>query len=102
MDENFTKFNSSILNKIEGFINSQSGLPKVDILYMAGFQGCGKSEIVNKAMEKLDEDTLLFRHLCFENSVIDDFLLGFYDTLRYYSISKKINLKKEMFSPLQE
>ncbi len=94
MDENFTKFNSSILNKIEGFINSQSGLPKVDILYMAGFQGCGKSEIVNKAMEKLDEDTLLFRHLCFENSVIDDFLLGFYDTLRYYSISKKINLKK--------
>jgi len=89
MDENFTKFNSNILNKIADFINSQS-----DLLYISGFQGCGKSEIVNKAIENLDDDILLFRHLCFKNSVIDDFLLGFYDTLRYYSINKKINLKK--------
>lgn len=96
MDENFTKFNSGILNKITGFINSQSDLPKVDILYISGFQGCGKSEIVNKSIEKIDENILLFRHLCFENSVIDDFLLGFYDTLRYYSINKKINLKKDL------
>ncbi len=89
MDDNFTKFNSNILNKIADFINSQK-----DLLYIAGFQGCGKSEIVNRALSEIDEDILLFRHLCFENSVIDDFLLGFYDTLRYYSINKKINLKK--------
>ena len=89
MDENFTKFNIDSLNKIVDFINSQ-----FDLLYISGFQGCGKSEIVNKALNNIDEDILLFRHLCFENSVIDDFLLGFYDTLRYYSLSKKINLKK--------
>ena len=89
MDENFTKFNIDILYKINDFINSQS-----DLLYISGFQGCGKSELVNRALNNIDNDILLFRHLCFENSAIDDFLLGFYDTLRYYSISKKINLKK--------
>lgn len=94
MDENFTKFNSNILNKITNFINPQDGVPEADILYISGFQGSGKSEIVNMALKEINEDILLFRHLCFENSVIDDFLLGFYDTLRYYSLSKKINLKK--------
>ncbi len=92
MDENFTKFNSSILNQIYNFINSTD-----DLLYISGFQGCGKSEIVNKAINEIyNDEILLFRHLCFENSVIDDFLLGFYDTLRYYSINKKINLKKSL------
>lgn len=91
MDENFTKFNTNILGQIHDFINSQK-----DLLYIGGFQGCGKSEIVNKAIENIDENTLLFRHLCFENSVIDDFLLGFYDNLRYYSINKRINLKKSL------
>ncbi len=91
MDENFTKFNTRILNEIHDFINSQN-----DLLYIAGFQGCGKSEIVNLALQNIDEDILLFRHLCFENSVIDDFLLGFYDNLRYYSINNRINLKKSL------
>ncbi len=92
MEENFTKFNSSIMTRIYDFINSQN-----DLLYVAGFQGCGKSEIVNRAIDTVDKDSiLLFRHLCFENSAIDDFLLGFYDTLRYYSINKKINLKKSL------
>lgn len=92
MYENFTKFNSSILSQIYDFTNSTD-----DLLYISGFQGCGKSEIVNKAIDEIyDDDTLLFRHLCFENSVIDDFLLGFYDTLRYYSMNKKINLKKSL------
>ena len=90
MDENFTKFNTRILNQIHDFINSRD-----DLLYIGGFQGCGKSEIVNLALKNIDENILLFRHLCFENSVIDDFLLGFYDNLRYYSINKKINLMQE-------
>ncbi len=91
MDKNFTKFNSDTLNQIYDFINSTD-----DLLYIAGFQGCGKSEIVNKVLDKTNTDILLFQHLCFENSVIDDFLLGFYDTLRFYSINKKINLKKSL------
>ncbi len=90
MDENFTKFNIDILYKINDFINSQS-----DLLYISGFQGCGKSELVNRALNNIDNDILLFRHLCFENSAIDDFLLGFYDTLRYYSISKKKLISKK-------
>ena len=78
MDENFTKFNSSIMTRIYDFINSQN-----DLLYITGFQGSGKSEIVNRAMDNINkDDILLFRHLCFENSAIDDFLLSFYDTLR--------------------
>ena len=60
MDENFTKFNTNILGQIHDFINSQK-----DLLYIGGFQGCGKSEIVNKAIENIDENILLFRHLCF-------------------------------------
>lgn len=93
MDEYFTKFNSNILDRIYTFVNSPS-----DLLYISGFQGCGKSEIVNLAVSSplFDNDILLFRHLCFENSAIDDFLLGFYDTLRFYSINKKINLKKSL------
>ena len=91
MDENFTKFNMGILNQIHDFINSQD-----DLLYISGFQGCGKSEIVNSALKNIDENILLFRHMCFENSVIDDFLLGFYDSLRFYSINNKINLKKSL------
>lgn len=92
MNDIFTNFNSGIIKKIHDFINSPD-----DLIYISGFKGSGKSEVVNKALNLIDdENILLFRHLCFENSVIDDFLLGFYDTFRYYSVNKKIILNKSL------
>ena len=61
---------------------------------MSGQKGSAKSETIEKIIPELTEDNLVFQHFCFENTVIDDFLLNFYDALRNFSIMQKITLKK--------
>lgn len=85
------QFSNEIISKIYNFYNSTD-----ELLLLCGFSGCAKSEILNKTLENQDENTLIFRHLCFENTTIDDFLLNFYDSFRKYSLEKKVSLKKSM------
>ncbi len=91
METSDFQFSIEIIDKIYNFYNSTD-----ELLLLCGFSGCAKSEIVNKTLENPDEDTLIFRHLCFENTTIDDFLLNFYDSFRKYSLEKKVSLKKSM------
>jgi len=89
MTQGFFQFNSSIINEIINFSTST-----FDLLFISGPKGCAKSETVDKALEELQEDNLIFRHFCFNSSLINDFLLNFYDDFRKFSLSQKISLKK--------
>ncbi len=89
MTQGFFQFNSSIINEILNFVIST-----FDLLYMSGPKGSAKSETIGKIIPQLEEKNLVFQHFCFENSVIDDFLLNFYDALRNFSLAQKISLKK--------
>ncbi len=89
METSNLQFSNEIINKINNFYNSTE-----ELLLLWGFSGCAKSEILNKTLEDLDENTLVFKHLCFEHTTIDDFLLNFYDSFRKFSLEKKVSLKK--------
>ena len=89
MTQGFFQFNNSIINEIRIFASSS-----FDLLFMSGPKGSAKSETIEKMIPELKEDYLIFQHFCFENSVIDDFLLNFYDALRNFSMLQKISLKK--------
>lgn len=91
MDTSDLQFSIEIIDKIKNFYNSTS-----ELLLLCGFSGCAKSEILNKTLEDLDDNTLVFKHLCFEHTTIDDFLLNFYDSFRKFSLEKKVSLKKTM------
>ena len=91
METSDFQFSNEIIDKINYFYNSSD-----ELLLLCGFSGCAKSEILNKTLENPDENTLVFRHLCFENTTIDDFLLNFYDSFRKFSLEKKVSLKKTM------
>ena len=89
MTQGLFQFSNSIINEIINFSISSYGL-----LYMEGPKGSSKSEIIEHAALELMETNLIFRHVCFEHSVIDDFLLNFYDELKDFSLARRISLKK--------
>ncbi|MBQ8636218.1 tetratricopeptide repeat protein [bacterium] len=89
MTQGFFQFNNSIINEIRNF-----AISSFDLLFMSGPRGCAKSETIEKIIPELSENNLVFQHFCFENSVIDDFLLNFYDALRNFAIAQKVSLKK--------
>lgn len=91
MDTSNLQFSSEIIEKIKKFYNSTS-----ELLLLCGFSGCAKSELLNATLEDLEENTLVFKHLCFEHTTIDDFLLNFYDAFRKFSLEKKVSLKKSI------
>ena len=70
MDTSNLQFSIEIIDKIKKFYNSTN-----ELLLLCGFSGCAKSEILNKTLDDLDENTLVFKHLCFSHTTIDDFLL---------------------------
>ncbi|MBQ8475908.1 hypothetical protein IJ531_02485, partial [bacterium] len=89
MTQGFFQFNNSIINEIVNFATSP-----YDLFFLSGPKGSSKSETIEKVIPELSEDNLIFRHFCFENSVIDDFLLNFYDELKDFSLAGKLSLKK--------
>lgn len=89
MTQGFFQFNNFIINEIRNFTTSS-----FDLLFMSGPRGSAKSETVGKLIPELEEHGLVFQHFCFENTVIDDFLLNFYDALRNFSLAQKVSLKK--------
>ena len=89
MTQGFFQFNNSIITEIRNFTNSS-----FDLLFLSGLKGSAKSETIGKMLPELEENHLVFQHFCFKNTVIDDFLLNFYDALRNFAIAQKISLKK--------
>ena len=70
MTQGFFQFNNSIINEIRNFATSS-----FDLLFISGQKGSTKSETIEKIIPELSETNLIFQHFCFENTVIDDFLL---------------------------
>jgi len=98
MAQGLFQFNNSIINEILNFTTSS-----FDLLFVSGPKGSSKSETINRAATFLEEkDFLIFEHFCFENTVIDDFLLNFYDSLRNFAISQTISLKKFVTDSFKE
>ena len=89
MTQGLFQFSNSIINEIINF-----SISSYDLLYMEGPKGSSKSEMIEHAILELMETNLIFRHVCFEHSVIDDFLLNFYDELKDFSLARRISLKK--------
>ena len=85
MTQGFFQFNNNIINEISDF-----GTSSFDLLFITGQKGSSKSETMEKVIPLLEENNLIFQHFCFKNTVIDDFLLNFYDALRSFSLSQKI------------
>jgi len=89
MTQGLFQFNNSIINEIINF-----SISPLDLFFISGPKGSSKSETIEKVIPELEEKNLIFRHFCFENTVIDDFLLNFYDALKSFSLAQKISLKK--------
>ena len=97
MNQGFFQFNNSAMNEILDFIHSD-----YKIFFLSGPKGSSKSETIEKIIPQINEDNLIFRHFCFENSVIDDFLLNFYDSLKNFSLLGKVSLKKFVTGDFKE
>ncbi len=89
MEDVFTKFYNTYIQKIHDFLNSDT-----DLLFVSGFSGSGKSSVIKAALDEYENDILHFQCICFKNTVTDDFLLSFYDTFREYALKQIIALKK--------
>lgn len=89
MTQGFFQFNNSIINEILNF-----AISTFDLIFLSGPKGSAKSETISKVIPQLEENNLIFQHFCFKNTVINDFLLNFYDALRNFSLAQKISLKK--------
>ncbi|MBR5304527.1 MAG: tetratricopeptide repeat protein [Candidatus Gastranaerophilales bacterium] len=97
MTQGFFQFNNFIINEIKNF-----AISSYDLLFMSGSKGNAKSETIEKIKPELEENNLIFQHFCFENTVIDDFILNFYDALRNFSITQKFTFKKSASDNFKE
>lgn len=65
--------NASQIEKIYDFFRSN-----VNLLYVNGFLGTGKTKIVNYTTDFLSADTIVLKYTCFNSTVLDDILLSFF------------------------
>lgn len=64
------------------------------ILYMNGFLGTGKVQLVNYSRNFLSEETIVLKHNCFETTILDDIFLTFFEEFRKLETQKIINTPK--------
>lgn len=81
--------NESQLGKIYEFYKSNKNL-----LYVNGFLGTGKAEIVNYSTSFLSPDTVVLKYNCFNSTVLDDILLSFFSEFKKLSSQNIISEPK--------
>ena len=64
------------------------------LLLVNGFRGSGKSQVVKLATDSLTPETILLRYNCLETTILDDMLLSFFESFRYYHLMGKISPPK--------
>ena len=69
--------NEEQIKKIYNFYEQDDNL-----LFVNGFLGTGKFEIVNYTTSFLHEDTVILRYNCFNATVLDDILRAFFKDLK--------------------
>ena len=96
IDELLLQNNEDQIKKIHKFFASKNNL-----LFVNGFLGTGKFEVVNYATSFLSDDTVILKYNCFNATVLDDILLGFFKDLKELVIEKKFTppkIKTENFT----
>ena len=71
------------------------------LLLVNGFQGTGKTSIVNFVLDNLNPQCFILKYKCFETTILDDMLLSFFTTFRKYTIAGKFTppkMKAENFT----
>lgn len=81
--------NSSQIEKIYDFYKSNSNL-----LYVNGFLGTGKAEIVDYSTAFLSAETIILKYNCFNSTVLDDVLLSFFIDFKRLSAQNIISEPK--------
>ena len=70
---------------------------------VGGFNGSGKSQVVDFVVRNLKEDVLILHYTCFETTILDDMMLCFYERFRNYVLKGVIaqpKVKAENFTQM--
>lgn len=81
--------NTEQIEKLYKFYKSN-----VNLLYVNGFLGTGKAEIVDYSTSFLAPEVLVLKYNCFSSSVLDDVLLSFYSDFKKLSSQNIISEPK--------
>lgn len=81
--------NSSQIEKIYDFYKSN-----VNLLYVNGFLGTGKAEIVDYSTAFLSTETVILKYNCFNSTILDDILLSFFNEFKKLSAQNIISEPK--------
>lgn len=65
------------IEEIFAFLNSS-----IPLLLVNGFMGTGKVHVVNQALSFLKDEVITLKYNCFETTILDDVLLGFFDNFK--------------------
>lgn len=81
--------NAEQIEKIYNFYKSN-----INLLYVNGFLGTGKAEIVDYSTAFLAPETIVLKYNCFSSTVLDDVLLSFYSDFKRLSAQNIISEPK--------
>lgn len=88
--------NASQIEKIYEFYKSN-----INLLYVNGFLGTGKAEIINYSTTFLSPETIVLKYNCFNSTILDDILLLFFSEFKKLSSQNIISepkIKTENFT----
>lgn len=81
--------NASQIEKIYEFYKSN-----INLLYVNGFLGTGKAEIVDYSTAFLSPETIILKYNCFNSTILDDILLEFFTEFKVLSAQNIISEPK--------
>lgn len=81
--------NKTQLNNIYEFYKNDN-----PILFINGFMGTGKIQLVNYSLNFLSDDTVVLKHNCFETTILDDIFLTFFEEFKKLETQKIIETPK--------
>lgn len=64
------------------------------ILFINGFMGTGKIQLVNYSLNFLSDETVVLKHNCFETTILDDIFLTFFEEFKKLEAQKIIETPK--------
>ena len=81
--------NTSQLEDIYEFYNNER-----PIMYVNGFLGTGKVQLINYSTNFLSEETIVLKYNCFETTILDDIFLSFFEEFKKLETQKIISTPK--------
>lgn len=81
--------NSAQIEKIYEFYKSN-----INLLYVNGFLGTGKSKVVDYSLAFLSKEAVVLKYNCFNSTVLDDILLSFFNDFKSLAAQNVISEPK--------